>query len=302
MAAPTAVQPYARAAYALGWATVDDPDTFPIGEAGRAGLHAAAAAAETLDGHPDLIALVAEAGRHGAAWQALHRARLRLYNKHAKLIVAAAAGLLAVLDRPALAANLLLAADQPRRIRAQQAAASLTAAAAGTPGLTAAWQEANDQAATAAAVRGRAEAAASPHNGKPPQPKTVTAGLPAAAAALGTLTVGPQWRTGQINRQAWDLSGLDLTAADNPQDLVNGSLDTLDGVAAAAEDQMHAQLGDSFVNYIQASGIDLLYWQTEEDSRVCPACFGNEDASPYLVGTDSIPEMPAHPSCRCVWA
>lgn len=294
------VAPYARAAYALGWAAVDDPDTFPVGPAGVAGSKAAIALAETAPERPDLITVLVEAGRADAARVALHRARLRLYRKHRALIIAAAAGLHQALDRRLLTRNLVLTADQPRKVRQAQAARTIATALTAAPGVAGAWQQANQTAATAAAARGRSEAANTPPGGGPPDPRKVTAGLTAAAAALGTITAGQDWTGPQIEREAWNLSGLDLAGADDPEQAVSDLLDALDGVGAAAEDQMHAALSGAFADYFTAGpGLTLgqIAWVTEEDDRVCPACDANEENGPYP--PDGLPEMPAHPNCRC---
>lgn len=288
-------------AFADGYATVDG--AWPPPPSLDTHLGAALAAVNTVEAHHGVL-LVTEAGRTVAARTVLHRARLRLYASHRKPIVTAALAALAGLPVAELARSLILLADHPRSVRRDQALSSLRSAAYGRTGEPADWVQANTDGWQAATERGYAEAAARPAPGKTPDPKTVTAGLSTAAVAIGGLIPGGgrQWVDGQLRRLAWGIAGQHLEASDDPAGDLGDYIADGGQIGDAAEDQMHASWSDGFTGYVTASGVDTLYWQTEEDNLVCQACQDNEDGSPYFLGADTIPDMPAHPNCRCNWA
>ena len=56
----------------------------------------------------------------------------------------------------------------------------------------------------------------------------------------------------------------------------------------------------SVYNYVaQASSPSgFVEWVTAQDADVCPICEGN--AGTYDLETERVPEIPVHPSCRCI--
>ncbi|WP_327066892.1 hypothetical protein [Kitasatospora sp. NBC_01302] len=61
---------------------------------------------------------------------------------------------------------------------------------------------------------------------------------------------------------------------------------------------MTASAVQAALGLYQAQGAQTIDWITVGDGRVCPTCESNEDASPWPI--DQVPEAPAHPMCRCV--
>jgi hypothetical protein len=277
-------------AYTAGYALIDAPDTLPLPRSAWLDIL-------TLD---DTLTVeeVLNRGTLTAARTALHRARLRLYSQHRVKVVAAARQALNGLSVPALTAQLILLANQPRAVRRDQAYSTLRSAAYGLTGQSATWQQANDDAASAATERGRAEAMATPTGGGTPDPKKVGAIL-AAGIGIGAVTA-TGWQDRQLARQAWILSATHPENADTPTAPVQAALDDLDGVGDQAEDDMHATMSGAFVDYFdQGDGTTLgqYAWVTEDDDLVCPDCDDNESNGPYSIG--DLPDMPAHPNCRC---
>jgi hypothetical protein len=279
-------------AYTVGYAAVDAPDTLPLPDTAWWDL---AAAVETVSGPGD-YRLIFEQGALTAARTALHRARLRLYAKHRKLVVAAAHKALAGVNRKHLAGALVLLAGHPRTTRRDQALTTLRSAAYGLTGEPADWNQANGDAATDAATRGQAEGAASTKPG-PPDPKKVTAGMAAAALAVGAVpAVG--WVDRQLRRQAWQLSG--VNPAQNPT-AVDDNLDSLDGVGDQLEDDMHGTMSGAFASYFHTgpgTTLGLLDLVTEEDDKVCVDCEDLSEEGPYEPLT-AMSLLPVHANCRC---
>ena len=289
----------AEQAWIIGWANVNDPDLgyVPMTEA----THLARRAAASVEDAP--LAWVAETAEQTARRLTLHRARIRLYHKHAKLIVAAMAGLINRVDLDHLITSLLFAGitGPDKQGRRDQVHATLLNSIGPIRRLV---DAANMAAYIAATARGLAEAEASLTPG-PPDPTAVTAALAATAATVSTIEASvhaTDWTNWELSRQAWDSSASDLIAPNSPQQThrnIKDSLTGLAGVHASAQDLMHGALTAGFVTGIavSASGSGLVSFQTEEDDKVCPACDAAAANGPYQ--PNSAPQPPLHPNCRC---
>lgn len=295
-------------AWATGYATVPAENTLPLTGHGRAKAQATIEAAAQLSSIPDPIGLLVEAGAAAAAATANHRARLRLYAAHRKDILAAALPLLAHVDTETLAMHLDRIAQYGRPVRYAFALTTLRATVFGPGSDTDPWTAALGEAKNAAVRRGRAEAAASPGPGKPPPPSKVATILRTGQADGQSIDL-EQPETADVGdidrglaRLAWDLSPRTLIDSPNPDTAVSDVVTSGKSIGDEAEDAMHAWLGGGYKKWLIDHQITEMFWQSADDDRTCPTCIALEDGSPYNPADPDLPEMPAHPTCRCNWA
>lgn len=57
-------------------------------------------------------------------------------------------------------------------------------------------------------------------------------------------------------------------------------------------------LSKGALDLYRSEGVQYVTWMTAGDGRVCPICEKNGEDSPFLIS--DFPDMPAHPRCRCV--
>jgi len=93
-----------------------------------------------------------------------------------------------------------------------------------------------------------------------------------------------------------------LTGGDSVQTIGNNIADMVGSDSRAltiANTQTAMAVSQASMDTYNANGIDQWEWLAEDDA--CPICEDNMDNSPYDVGDDPDPSVPAHPNCRCVY-
>lgn len=87
---------------------------------------------------------------------------------------------------------------------------------------------------------------------------------------------------------------------DDMLDAASAELDdnSVDAVDFTTDWAMTTAMASGAMSLYQLQNLLAVNWITAGDGRVCPTCQANEDNSPWPL--DATPECPAHPRCRCV--
>ena len=279
---------YARAGWALGYAE-HGPASLPLWAVQDCQIVMGHAA-----DHPALIEVAISAGRLSGRRAALEAQRERLYAQHGRVLHTVTRPVAATVS----AHDLVSRARQAGSVEdAQPIVAGELDRAVRVSGQQRAWDTANGQAATAAAVLGAATAAAS-RDGTVPTTDAVDTLLPAMANSPAAAAAGSAGWTGrQAAGWATDLARAARTGStvDEAADAVATVLDTAPGVVWWAAEDMHAAWTAGFA--VTAMGLDLAVNYCAMPTA-CLICLDNAAASPYA-SADDAPFIPAHGGCRC---
>lgn len=309
---PHPIQPYARAAFAAGWAASGGPMTERVK---AASLVAVRLAVEQAD-RPDILEVTLKLGQLEGMWARLFDRREQLIRQYAKTVTAA----WRVLIGPRLFRDGLhnFRADLGLRENDQDSQQVRAYAAAAARAMLAALPLAAGWAAFRASIRDALAAG---------QAEGIVAAVAIAADKAGQ--GGLDWDAGferayqQLERlgQVWLDADLwaQRTVARAEQDLARlladraeagasydemldasmGLLDAdeVDAVGFTTDWAMTTAAAAGALSLFQQYGAAQVEWITAGDGRVCAVCDDNETNSPYP--PDAVPECPAHPRCRC---
>ena len=315
--ASDAVRPYARTAYAQGWAASGGPLTERV----RAGCVAAMDLASAWCDHEEVLELALHLGHLEGVWAQVYARRDALMEKYTAQVLALWRQVIADLDvagAVTLFRQQMGLSEAQDRSWVQRAKATARNAAIRLlqwlPGTTA-WQ----------ALRGavRALLAGSQAEGY--------AGAIAVAASeqsvlgfdfdiafqhaydaladLGEIWAEADgWLEKMLGRAADEFGRAlgDLAAAGaSYEDMVTAAMDVLGdtvtgrSIAGFIVDWAASTgLSQGALSLYRSEGVQQVTWMTAGDGRVCPICEANGEGSPWPI--TSFPTMPAHPLCRCV--
>lgn len=310
------IAPYARTAYAQGWAASGGPMTERV----KAGCVAAVALAVANAHDPDILEATLKLGQLEGAWALVYDRREQVYTTHIDAI--------AILwRRAAVRVDLQLAV---RRFR-------------DSLGLSTEADDSDHHLMVGRAIAGAVVATIAGHDAHPEDRDALIAAIAAALRAgyaegmAGALAVaaeedddvegfdfGTAYDTayGQLDDQEFRhravslLDQLQAALADRLAKVLAGNLDldfeqmlelakrTIGAVGVAA---LLALLIDFAIGQMVTAGTRKLYdrydveqvaFVTAGDDHVCPVCEDAENSGPY--DRDSAPEPPLHYRCRCV--
>lgn len=310
--------PFAREAFAAGWAASGGPMTDRV----RAACTAAVETAVEHADDPRILEVTLDLGALEGMWALLFHRREAKQREHARLVADA---LTAMVDRDAIAALVddirqrlgLVEAEQPDRagVTAAVLAAARTMLHALTehPGWTAL------RTALRNAIRaGRAEGMVNAVAIAAEQAKT--AGLRLdwdiafkdAYQSLERLDElwgeADGWLARTVDRATADLGrALARLAEDGASrdDMIDAAAEILTGqdpesVAFVVDWAMTTAADDGALTLYRTEGVQQIDVITAGDGRVCQACLDAEADSPW--SALDVPRMPLHPVCRCVYA
>lgn len=302
---PSPPSVWARSAFAVGYA---EDGEFPVTPRAAAACIAAQESANELD-HPAIGPLIVEAGRKEGKRSRRESAYVRLYKRHAKLLIPIIDRILGRLDLDDLAPKVVQAASHQTAGLASVTARRAAVAGVVYGAITAKThaQDRTDLAAVNASgwasstAYGVGEAQATPPKGGPPDPAKV------AAATAAALKLIPS-EAAQQATQAWTdlelrtiamnaaIAARDGAAVDGAVRAVKAALIDSGRAEAAYADLLHQAVTNAFIAQTQAQTPGVLYdWITQADP--CPICEGYAVDGPYLA--QDVPDLPAHPNCRC---
>lgn len=304
------IAPFAREAYAAGWAWSGGPMTDRV----RAGCTAAIAVAVEHADDPRILEVTLDLGKLEGLWAKLFQRREQLAAQHAKTVHAA--------WRTAVTRELLAAAvramhlrhtresDEPSRDDVAAAIAAIAAALAALPNRpewTALRQSMRDALAAGRAEgsAGAATIAADRAGNDPPDWDTAFQNAYDALATDHSLwTDADKWLRRLLDRASTQLgralADQDAAGASEEEqvDALDDETDTGDAPDFTTDWAMGAALGAGMLAWYARQGEVLISWVTAGGPNVCVQCISNESGSPYPI--EDFPLMPAHPNCRCI--
>lgn len=312
-----AIAPYARTAFAQGWAASGGPMTDQV----RAGCTAAVELAVTHADQPGILEATLRLGSLEGTWAAVYHRREVLVTKHTKLVMAAwrrAAHMLntrAAIDRFRQSLDLGESVDtdntEHRRLVANAIAATVASTIAG-PDATPADREAIIQAVATALMDAEAEGYAAAVAVGADQLGITGADFDLifhdAHAALGDLGnywgQGSGWVDRMVAGNATDLGGrLSALAADGASydDMLTAAEDVIGGDVRSVETILDLAMSQSFARGALAlyarEGVQQADFVTAGGARVCARCLDAEAGNPWPLS--SVPRPGLHPGCRC---
>lgn len=311
------IRPYARTAYAQGWAASGGPMTDQV----RAGCIAAMDLCVEHAHDPDVLEVALHLGHLEGVWAQVFARREDLFKSHIGAVQKAwraavdgvdVAGAVRIF-RQQVGLGEALDRDALRRMKdaARNAAVRLLQWIPGK----AAWQGLRD-AMRAVVTAGRAEGYASSLAVAASQHHMIGFNFDIAFQhaydALENLgdawAAADPWLERMLGRAADEfgrtLGDLAASGADYSQ-MVAAGLDVLqdtvadkDIVGFIVDWAASTGMSRGALDLYASEGVTHVSWLTAGDGRVCPVCERNGEESPFLI-TD-FPTMPAHPLCRCV--
>ena len=306
------IAPFARQAFAAGWACTGGPMTERV----RAGCMAAVALAVEHADDPHILEVTLDLGKLEGMWARLFKRREELIAQHTQAVTKAwraavtrsllAAAVWAVLRRHAPRES-----DDPTRDDIAAAIAAVAAVLASLPNRpewTALRQALRDALAAGRAegAAGAATIAADQSGDTLPEWDAAFRDAYDALASDHTLwTEADTWLQRLLQRAAANLGQAlaDQEAAGaTADDMVDAADSALDGGDVPSVDftvdwAVTAALAAGALAWYQQQGAQQLSWVSAGDGRVCVTCQANESGSPYAIA--DFPELPSHPRCRC---
>lgn len=319
VAQETTIAPYARTAYAQGWAASGGPMTDRV----KAGCVATVDLCCENAHDPGILEVALHLGHLEGVWAKVFHRRFKLIDTFTEEIGQLWRKAMAVLDVPGLVVKFRQAmglgeSTDPAWVRRAKAVAREEALLmlSWVPG-GATYQELRDTMRRLIAS-GRAEghadaiAVAAADAGK----IGINFDLAFQAAYDALENLGQTWADsdvwlGRMLGRAADEFGRtlgDLAASGaSYEQMVAAGLDVLqntttDESAVRFITDWAASTGMSrgALDLYQSENVSYVSWLTAGDGRVCPECEDYGQASPFLIS--EFPDMPAHPRCRCVAA
>ncbi|MGH7743217.1 MAG: hypothetical protein ACREQ5_00135 [Candidatus Dormibacteria bacterium] len=314
-----AIRPYARTAYAQGFARSGGPLT----DAVKAGCVAAVALAVANAHHPGVLEATLTLGALEGMWAAVYDRREKLVAKHLTTVAAAwrrAAHRLdvgAAVDRYRASLGFTREAfdttDTTHRRLVANAIATAVAQAIAGEDATPADKEAIINAISNALVDAEAEGYAAAVVVGAEQLGVAVPGFDLvftdahdALADLGSHWADANgWLGRMVSGNATDLGArLSALAADGAsyEEMVRDAADIVGGDdIRAVSTMLDLAMGQSFsrgaLSLYAREGVTQVDFVTAGGARVCPACLAAEDKNPW--DRNSVPTPPLHPYCRC---
>ena len=301
-----AIEPFAREAFAAGWASSGGPMTVRVRTACATAVQLAAEHADD----PHVLEATLQFGKLEGLWAQLFQRRDDLTDQHSKHVGAAwrAAVTRGVLEHAVRAYQRgpLGEADTATRDDVASATAAVAAALAALPQRPE-WTGVR-QAMRDAIAAGRAEGEA----GAQAIAGNDGSGWDAAFQAVydvldndHTLWAEADTRLrGLLDRATRDMGRAladQATSTTSQDDLVDGLDQAVDGGNAptfTTDWALGIAFGAGMLAWLKKHGIAKVSWVTVGDGNVCATCDANEAGSPYPI--DDVPAIPAHPQCRCI--
>jgi hypothetical protein len=306
------IEPFARQAFAAGWASTGGPLT---GRVHAACTVAVQLAVEHAD-DPRILEATLDLGKLEGHWATVYDRRDRLIRQYTDTVNDAWRTLI----RPRLFRDGLhhlraeLGLTEAQRDQTQIKAAALAAAAAmlhalpETPGWAVLRQSIRD-ALAAGQAEGIVSAVAIAANGAGKDGLDWDTSFQRAYQQLERLdTLWSQagtWQQRLLDRATTDLARVLAQLAEDDasyEEMLDGASRTLDAarsgfVAFIVDWLMTTAVGAGMLALYQRQGVTVIDWITAGDGNVCASCQDNEDNGPYT--PDAFPACPDHPRCRC---
>lgn len=306
---PRMIEPFAREAFAAGWAASGGPMTERVRCACAVAVELAVEHADRLD----ILEVTLQLGKLEGMWARLFQRREALVHDYTQQVNAAWAPLI----KPRLlrdGARQFHASTPPGTDRDAVMAAAVAAARAMLQGLPLApgWADLRQTIRNALAA-GQAEgmlgavAIAADRAGR--DGLDWDAGFQRAYQQLERLDAlwsqAEQWLSRLVERAiaalARVLAAKALAGAADDELLDAGVDDLTDEgtspVGFTTDWAMTAAMGLGALALYRLNNAVSISWITAGDGRVCQLCDDNETAGPYSI--DDVPAYPAHPRCRC---
>lgn len=310
------VAPYARAAYAQGWAASGGPMTDRV----KAGCIAAVEWACENEYREDVLEATLKLGALEGTWALIYQRRDALIAQHTAAVQQAWNEVLRTVDpgkaihriRRELGLEEALGLERLKRA-VKAAREAMVALLAWLPGTTA-WQAlraAMGDAWTAAIAEGKVGALALAVEGK-------VAGIDFdiafqhaydALSNLGQIwNQTDAWLGRMLDRNTDELGrALGELASEGAsyEEMLSAAEDILLGVEGDAvgfivDWALNTGMTQGALDLYRSEGITQITFMTAGDTRVCPQCEQAESESPY--SPESLPAPPLHPRCRCTVA
>lgn len=308
------IAPFAREAFAAGWALSGGPMTERVR---AASVIAVRLAVESAD-DPDTLKATIDLGRLEGMWALLFQRREQQQAVHIKAV---RREWHALIDRDAVAdvvdhlrAQFDLGESAPDRrgfrARAKAAAEAMLHAIRDLPGWSALRDRLRD-AIRAGRAEGMVNAVAIAAD------RTAAIGLDWNIAfdhAYDSLrhlddiwTDTDGWLARTLDRATADLGNALADAAEqglSRDEMIDAGMDILtaatdrDAVAFTVDWAMTTAADQGALSLYASEGVGSADWISAGDGRVCESCSNNEAHSPWLL--TEFPLMPNHPACRCV--
>lgn len=313
MADQTAIAPYARTAYAQGWAASGGPMTRAV----RAGCIAAVQMCIEHQDEPGILEVALHLGHLEGVWAQVFHRRLDLIEQYGDILTplwqeaAADLDVAGAIEELRREAGLSESRESRRQIKALARALAMRLMSWLT-GKTI-WQRLRDAmraVLTAAHAEGYASAlavAASEQKLLGFEFDIAFKHAYEALANLGELWADADtWLTKVIGRAADDfgreLANLVESEA-SYEDMVSAGMSILgmqssDAVSFVVDWALSTGLSQGALNLYRSEGVQKVTWMTAGDDHVCVTCERNGQDSPFEIS--EFPQMPAHPLCRCV--
>lgn len=308
-----AIRPYARTAYAQGWAASGGPMTDRV----KAGCIAVMdMCAEHWD-QPDILEVAIHLGQLEGAWASVFARRDKLLAEYTEKIRSIWQRLTKDLDVQGAVWLLQreLGVDEADAEWLRKAKAAARAIAVRLlewlPGTTA-WQDLRDamrQLLAASQAEGYAGAIGVAASEQDMAGYEFDIAFEHAYEAL--INTGDVWAEGDgwLSRMLGDAAGefgriVGTMAADGApyEDIVAAAGDLLGedetAVSFIVDWAMSYGLSKGALDLYRSEGVQYVTWMTVGDNTVCPVCEQHGQDSPFPI--DDFPDMPAHPRCRCV--
>lgn len=304
------IVPYARTAYAQGWAASGGPLTDRV----IAGSIAAIGMAIEHADDPNVIEATLQLGQLEGMWALIFDRRTALYDEQVATVAKYWKSFAADLDVAAL-----VAAIRNQTIRTQEKVSSSTIDAAIALILAllmpfavgVKWWNLRKRVAAGLAA-GEAEGTAD--------------ALALVAQQLGYSVFNfelafsdaldlvdqeeldaavDQWLTNMLDVISSELGKkLASMAADgaSADEMTQAATDILSGTASrglvtVVDNYVHGAITDGMMGFYRTNGVGSVWWITAGDNTVCPICDENEGNSPYPIM--DCPQPPEHVNCRC---
>lgn len=305
------IEPYARQAFAAGWAASGGPMTERV----RAGCTAAVQLAVESAEDPGALAATVDLGRLEGMWALLFQRREDMQAKHGAAVAAAwrplatEARITAGVQRFRSRLGLVEADGTEVKAEAIAAAAAMLSGIGDEPGF-ADLRTALLQAIASGRAEGMVNAVAIAAEQARQDGLDWDAGFAAAyadALRLEDLVAETTtWLGRLIERAIADLARL-LAGSATGDSSTEGTTTAASGLVAgkripfiefAVDWAMTESAGLGVLGLLRSEGVVYANWVTVGDRVVCPACKLHESLNPWLLA--AFPAFPEHPFCRCM--